>query len=353
MLRTTRHRAGAVALSLALAVGGWSCDEGPARTAERHAEGASRNPLAGRPLYVDPGSVAAQQADRWRAEGRADDAAAMARLAVQPTATWLSGAGDAVSQVRPVMREAGRAGATALLVAYHVPGRDCGSYSAGGAAAAASYRRWIRAVAREIGDGPAIVILEPDAVAQGVSGCLRGAARAARYALLRDAVRTLAARPHTSVYLDAGNAGWVRPVARLVRPLRAAGVGRADGFALNVSNFYDTPATSRYGRALSRRLGGAHFVIDTSRNGNGPLRSGAGGAPRWCNPPGRALGRVPTTRTGDPLADAYLWIKAPGRSDGACRRGAPPAGQWWPEYALELVRNGAGAGSLAGFLRAP
>ncbi|MCW2873942.1 glycoside hydrolase family 6 protein, partial [Actinacidiphila oryziradicis] len=35
--------------------------------------------------------------------------------------------------------------------------------------------------------------------------------------------------------------------------------------------------------------------------------------------------------------DAYLWVKRPGESDGSCR-GAPPAGQWWSDYALRLAR---------------
>ena len=75
----------------------------------------------------------------------------------------------------------------------------------------------------------------------------------------------------------------------------------------------------------------------TGRNGNGPY-DGDGG-PQWCNPPGRALGPAPTTRTGQPLADAFLWIKQPGASDGSCRPGEPSAGQWWPDYALALARN--------------
>ncbi|MCW3842632.1 glycoside hydrolase family 6 protein [Micromonospora yasonensis] len=41
----------------------------------------------------------------------------------------------------------------------------------------------------------------------------------------------------------------------------------------------------------------------------------------WCNPPGRGLGLRPTTATGDPLADAFLWVKTPGQSDGQCDRG--------------------------------
>ncbi|SCE59467.1 endoglucanase [Streptomyces sp. Termitarium-T10T-6] len=51
-------------------------------------------------------------------------------------------------------------------------------------------------------------------------------------------------------------------------------------------------------------------------------------------------GTPPTTDTGDERLDAYLWIKRPGDSDGTCR-GGPPAGDWWPEYALGLARRAA------------
>ena len=49
-------------------------------------------------------------------------------------------------------------------------------------------------------------------------------------------------------------------------------------------------------------------------------------------------------------ADAYLWIKIPGASDGLCYRWSggptdpvrgmidPAAGAWFPEMALELVK---------------
>jgi len=76
-------------------------------------------------------------------------------------------------------------------------------------------------------------------------------------------------------------------------------------------------------------------VIDTSRNGLGPTADN-----QWCNPAGRALGARPTTATGDPLVDAYLWIKSPGESDGACN-GAPAAGVWWADYALGLAQRSA------------
>ncbi|MFC7470564.1 glycoside hydrolase family 6 protein [Actinomadura keratinilytica] len=115
-----------------------------------------------------------------------------------------------------------------------------------------------------------------------------------------------------------------------------AGVAEADGFSVNVSNFYSTEDSVAYGKELSAKVGNKPFVVDTSRNGNGPF-TGGDPAERWCNPPGRALGEVPTTKTGDDLVDAYLWIKRPGESDGECK-GGPKAYQWWPEYALGLAK---------------
>ncbi|MEW2037650.1 glycoside hydrolase family 6 protein, partial [Streptomyces sp. NPDC005534] len=48
-------------------------------------------------------------------------------------------------------------------------------------------------------------------------------------------------------------------------------------------------------------------------------------------------GENPTTKTADPLVDAYLWIKRPGESDGTCK-GGPKAGEWWADYALRLAK---------------
>jgi endoglucanase len=332
-----------VLLAILVGLVGCSSDEdAPARSPEPPADSAAKgpNPIARQAFYVDPQGPAALQAKRWRSEGRTADAAAMTRLAKRPTATWFADPVEIASRVREASARAAKAGRSALLVAYHVPGRDCGSYSAGGSGSPSAYRTWVRGFARGIGARRATVILEPDAIAQAVvESCLSDAAKAERYALLADAVRTLAALPNVAVYIDAGNPGFVRPVARLVEPLRAAGIKGADGFALNLSNFFRTDRVIEYGRALSRRLGGAHFVVDTSRTGNGPSFHDDPGGPKWCNPPGRAIGRSPTTQTGQRKVDAYLWVKQPGASDGTCRAGAPPAGHWWPEYALQLVRN--------------
>ena len=124
----------------------------------------------------------------------------------------------------------------------------------------------------------------------------------------------------------------------MARRLRAVGVSGARGFAVNVSGFETTDRALAFGRAdLPPHLGRA------LRRRHQPQRPRPAVAPgEWCNPPGRALGERPTTETGDPRVDAYLWIKRPGESDGTCN-GGPPAGTWWPEYALGLAQRAADA----------
>ncbi len=305
---------------------------------ESAGEAAGAGPLTGQSLYVDPTGAAADQVRAWERAGRTADAAVIRRIADRPVATWFADAAPGYqARARKLVTDAGRAGKLPVLTLYHIPNRDCDGQSAGGAASGPAYRAWVSSLATALRGQRAVVVLEPDAVAQSVQGCLGADAAAERYALLGHAVDTLRANPGTVVYLDAGNPTWIREPARMTAALRSSGIERAHGFALNVANFETTADNVAYGTALSRLLGGAHFVVDTSRNGNGPAEVGAGDR-HWCNPPGRRLGEVPTTRTGNPLVDAYLWVKRPGESDGACSDGAPPAGRWWPEYALGLAR---------------
>lgn len=268
-----------------------------------------------------------------------------------------------------------------------------------------------------------------------------GASPTERYAELNHAVDSLAASaPNASVYLDGTHSGWLG-VGEAAYRLVTAGAQRAKGFFVNVSNFQPTPQLTKFGTWIAKCIyyannpaeGGwrvghydycasqyypatpadfstwgltdqwyadnvdgavnppagpevlAHFVIDTGRNGRGPLDptpfaaapynqpttvlAGLAGG-NWCNPVGAGLGLRPSASTGVPLLDAYLWIKDPGESDGSCdiAGGArawdytaynpwaltgdaqnhfdplwglvdPAAGAWFPEQALELARN--------------
>jgi endoglucanase len=330
----------AVAAGAGLLIAGGSGDSGvqPVTVDASRSPAAGGDRLSGQTLYVDPSGAAADQVRAWESIGRTADAAVIRRIADRPTATWFADATPGfATRAQRLVSDAGRAGHLPVLTLYHIPNRDCAGQSAGGAPDGPAYRQWIASLATALRGHRAVVVLEPDAVAHAVQGCLNRAAAAERYALLAHAVDTLRALPGVFVYLDAGNPTWIRDPARMTAALRRAGIRRTHGFALNVANFETTADNIRYGSALSRLLGGAHFVVDTSRNGNGPARVGAGDR-HWCNPPGRRLGEAPTTRTGHALVDAYLWVKRPGESDGACGHGAPPAGVWWPEYALALAR---------------
>jgi endoglucanase len=287
------------------------------------------NPIARARFYVNPGTHAARQAADWR-RSRPQDAALIERIARQPQATWFGEWNrDVRADVDGLVSAAAAQGTVPVLVAYNIPQRDCGQYSAGGARGADNYRRWIRAFAAGIRNRGAVVILEPDATM--VTDCLSPERRDERFRLLSEAVDALKGAGAT-VYLDGGSATYGRP-QEMAERLRASGIARADGFALNVSNFIATPRVIAAGEQLSRLVGGKHFVIDTSRNG-----AGTANGHDWCNAQNQALGTAPTTRTGHALVDAFLWIKHPGESDGTCN-GGPGAGAWWGDYALGLARR--------------
>ena len=142
------------------------------------------------------------------------------------------------------------------------------------------------------------------------------------------------------------------------------------GGALDPQQRWSTTATdpaastagieSRYAAALAAADAepSTRFVVDTSRNGQGPWAPAAGTSypdpQTWCNPPGRGLGDRPeaSPEAAYPQLDAYLWIKTPGQSDGQCNRGVagsttdpewggrtdPAAGAWFGDQALELAR---------------
>ncbi|MEW2161933.1 glycoside hydrolase family 6 protein [Streptomyces sp. NPDC007084] len=325
-------RASTAVLGAALLLAG--CSSGGGGKDDDSGAPVTQQPKNADPFWVNPDGNAVRQVAAYAKAGRDDDARQIRKIAGQPTGEWI-GPENPEQEARGYTEAAEKADRAAILVLYNIPHRDCGQFSQGGAADGNAYRAWIDGVAQGIGDRPATVILEPDAILHLVNQCTPPEFREERYDLLKGAVTRLTSLKNTKVYLDAGNAGWGHP-DQIFEPLRAAGIDRADGFAVNVSNFYSTEDSIAYGKRLAAKVGDKHFVIDTSRNGNGPY---TGGKPEenWCNPPGRALGENPTTNTADPLVDAYLWVKRPGESDGTCK-GGPKAGEWWAEYALKLAK---------------
>ena len=277
------------------------------------------NPFAGRALHADGGAAygayeSAQGADRDL----------LSKVALNPSAFWLTG-GDP-GRAGSIVDGAG--GDYTVLVAYNIPNRDCNGQSAGGAGSPAEYQGWIDGISNSLQGKEAAIILEPDALALLQAGCGE-----ATTGLIGYAVNALRQNPGIAVYIDGGHSNWIA-AGEMANRLRSAGIEQATGFAVNVSNFQPTDALLNYGRSLSGLVGGKPFVVDTSRNGQG-ARGG-----EWCNPAGAGLGNAPTTTTGDPAVHAFLWVKRPGESDGACGQCAgTPAGQFCVSYALELARN--------------
>jgi endoglucanase len=285
------------------------------------------NPLSGAPLYVNPASAAmraAQQANPPSPE--------LAAIANTPQAYWIV-PGSSAANVGKYTGDAQAAGAIPVLTLYGIPHRDCGSFAAGGFGTADDYRGWVNGIASDVGASRVAIIVEPDALA--MADCLSADQRQERYDLIRYAVDTLTRNPAAAVYVDAGHLRWHSPEDMAAR-LNNAGVAHARGFSVNTANFFTTEDEIGYGEAISGLTSGSHYVIDTSRNGAGPAPdSGL----NWCNPSGRALGSSPTAATGGVHADAYLWIKRPGESDGTCGKGDPPAGTFVNQYAIDLARN--------------
>ncbi len=342
-----------------------------------------------------------------------------------PQAVWFEeGTPKQVQQdVKNTVKRAAGKKSVPVLVAYYLPFRDCSQYSAGGAQSVEEYLAWIDGFAAGIGDERAVVILEPDGLGiipynVDINGNLEwcqppeadpATAASDRYEALNGAVDRLMEQPNVSVYLDATHSRWLG-VGDIAQRLVRAGVQRASGFFLNVSNYQPTEHLVKYGTWISKCIwfatapgswGNGHydwcasqyypanvddfstwgltdqwyadnvesqvwvpypgdagltrFVVDTSRNGQGrwipPADHPAGDPQDWCNPPDRGLGYRTTANTGQSLVDAYLWVKIPGESDGQCYRWTagpldpvrgmedPPAGEWFPEMALELVQN--------------
>mgnify|MGYP000918151334 CR=1 FL=1 len=296
----------------------------------------SQNLFIERALYDDPNDEATVAATR-HAEG-SRESQALKKIGTQPWAIWFGDWDTDISDSIRTWREKAEATqALPIFVLYNIPDRDCNSADAGGGAdGTAQYQRWIDGVAAGLSTSPSVFILEPDAVAGW--DCPGSDLSRIRITQLQYAIDHLSDTNH-AVYLDAGNPGWGTTQGMIDR-LKRFDLEGLRGFAVNVSNFYDTPTATSYAEALYSATG-LPSVIDTSRNGNGAVPGGND----WCNPAGRALGEPPQAVTDNPAVDAYLWIKIPGESDGKSGdtdtncHGGPTSGDFWEQYAIELALN--------------
>ncbi|MDE3720772.1 glycoside hydrolase family 6 protein [Nocardiopsis sp. N85] len=283
-------------------------------------------------FYVNPDTSAA----RWVEANPSDPRASLIedRIASVAQGTWFTRHDPATvrGQVDALVGAADAAGQVPILVVYNIPGRDCGNHSGGGAPSHEAYRQWVDEVAAGLQGRPAHIVLEPDALPL-VSGCSDPQGRQALLDSMAYAGKALkAGSSQARVYFDIGHSAWLTP-GRAAELLNGADIaGSADGVSTNTSNYRTTADEVAFAKAVINATGvsGLGAVIDTSRNGNGPAPDG-----EWCDPQGRALGTPSTTDTGDPVIDAYLWVKLPGEADGC----AGSAGSFVPHLAYEMAVN--------------
>jgi endoglucanase len=262
----------------------------------------------------------------------------MARIAFTPRFRWFGRFTQAPRTICRFIEEAESANKVPLVATLRHQGKQCNSrYQAGGVAEDNATKQWFDDFAREIGTSRVIIAFEPDSV--GTIECLAAGRRRARIEVLRHGVDVLSTLPNATVYIEATASDW-ESVGYVAKRLRQLGVAKVRGFMLNVTHYAWTRDNIRFGRKVSKRLGGKHFVISTAQNGRGPVqyKRGRRKVQVLCNPLYRGAGPYPSTKTADPLVDAYLWINRAGYSGGSCNDGPLPVGTWWPERALMFAR---------------
>lgn len=108
----------------------------------------------------------------------------------------------------------------------------------------------------------------------------------------------------------------------------------------------------KFGAALKTAGMPNYAIVDTGRNAVQGLRAEWGD---WCNVDGAGFGARPTASTGETLADAFVWGKPGGESDGTSDSSAvrydsfcgkadayqpsPEAGAWNQPYFEMLLQN--------------
>lgn len=249
-------------------------------------------------FYVPPpaqGSV--QQILQLVISGQLKNAGLLTAMESVPSAVWLDGEtpaqaaepgnlgweqadADVALQVRLTLAAARLENAVPIFVAYNIPGRDCSEYSAGGAPTDAAYDAWIDAIGNALGDAKAVVLEEPDALANLPGYC--GSAYAAEFPDITNttriddvayAVSTLEADPNISLYLDGGNSDW-QNVGGMAETLTAADVQQSQGFFLNVSNYQYDANSDYYGTWVSECI--AYATVNEAQTPADALAAVAG-----------------------------------------------------------------------------
>ncbi|WYZ42031.1 hypothetical protein EsH8_V_000926 [Colletotrichum jinshuiense] len=277
------------------------------------------------------------------------------------------------------------------VVIYDLPGRDCAAKASNGELKVGELNRYkteyIDPIVKILKAHPKTafaLVIEPDSLPNLVTNsnlqtCQNSASG------YRDgvayAIKSLNL-PNVVMYLDAGHGGWLgwndnlKPGAEeLAKAYKAGGSpSQLRGIATNVAGWNSWDAEpgefankpdGQYNKAQNEKkyvtLFGAalktagmpnHAIVDTGRNAVQGLREEWG---NWCNVNGAGFGVRPSGSTGLELADAFVWVKPGGESDGTSDTSAtrydsfcgksdaykpsPEAGTWNQDYFEMLLKN--------------
>ncbi|KAI8625684.1 glycoside hydrolase family 6 protein [Xylariaceae sp. FL1651] len=277
------------------------------------------------------------------------------------------------------------------LVIYDLPGRDCAAKASNGELSYSEIGRYkseyIDPIVAKIKANPNsafALIIEPDSLPNLVTNSDLQTCSNSKSAYEEGVAYALKSLnlPNVVMYVDAGHGGWLgwdanlTPGAQeLAKVYKNAGSPKqVRGFSTNIAGWnswdqspgeFSTASDAKYnscqnektyvtkfGAALKTAGHPNHAIMDTGRNAVTGLRLAWGD---WCNVNGAGFGVRPTSTTGLELADAFVWGKPGGESDGTSDSSAtrydsfcgkddafkpsPEAGAWNQPYFEMLLKN--------------
>ncbi|KAJ8123443.1 hypothetical protein ONZ43_g613 [Nemania bipapillata] len=277
------------------------------------------------------------------------------------------------------------------LVVYDLPGRDCAAKASNGELAYSEISKYksqyIDPIVAKIKANPNsafALIIEPDSLPNLVTNADLQTCKDSKSAYEEGVAYALKNLnlPNVVMYVDAGHGGWLgwdanlKPGAEeLAKVYKNAGSPKqVRGIATNIAGWnawdlspgeFSKASDAKYNacqneRTYVEKFGAAlktagfpnHAIVDTGRNAVTGLREEWG---NWCNVDGAGFGVRPTSSTGYELADAFVWGKPGGESDGTSDTGAtrydsfcgkpdafkpsPEAGEWNQAYFEMLLKN--------------
>ncbi|KAF2446595.1 glycoside hydrolase family 6 protein [Karstenula rhodostoma CBS 690.94] len=279
----------------------------------------------------------------------------------------------------------------AAFVIYDLPGRDCAAKASNGELAAGDISTYkseyidpIVAIFKKYPNTAIALVIEPDSLPNLVTNADKQACKDSASGYREGVAYALKQLnlPNIAMYIDAGHGGWLgwndnlKPGAKELATVykNAGSPKQVRGISTNVAgwNAWDlspgefSKATDAqwnkcqnektyietFGPLLKDAGMPGQAIVDTGRNAVTGLRKEWGD---WCNVKGAGFGVRPTSTTGSSYADAFVWVKPGGESDGTSDTGAnrydsfcgkddaykpaPEAGQWNQAYFEDLIKN--------------